>query len=194
MRIAAEQFGGPVEAAIPQPVGGKAAPAMLFDDTGHGELVTLGRGGGKGERHFAKAQFEQAITARGLTVIIALGRCPAEDFNLAVVQSEAAIDTQNLGFDRPVVGQEDSRRAAFDNRGRDVAAVDVGQALRGEDDAGVLLAQRLQPFAELAGETLVVERPKGRHGERGCPPVEDLHLASTAASASIFFHFFSINQ
>ena len=30
--------------------------------------------------------------------------------------------------------------------------------MRGEDDAGVLLPERLQPFAELAGEALVVER------------------------------------
>ena len=32
------------------------------------------------------------------------------------------------------------------------------ERLRGEDDAGVLLAQRLQPFAELPGEAVVVER------------------------------------
>ena len=37
-------------------------------------------------------------------------------------------------------------------------AVDVGERLGGEDDGGVLLAQRLQPFAELAGEALVIER------------------------------------
>ena len=35
--------------------------------------------------------------------------------------------------------------------------VDVGQRLRGEDDGGVLLPQRLQPLAKLAGEALVVE-------------------------------------
>jgi hypothetical protein len=51
-----------------------------------------------------------------------------------------------------------SRLAALDDGGRDGRAVDVGERLRGEDDAGVLLAQRLQPFAELAGEALVVER------------------------------------
>ena len=36
--------------------------------------------------------------------------------------------------------------------------VDVGQRLRGEDDGGVLLPQRLQPFAQLAGKALVVQR------------------------------------
>jgi hypothetical protein len=35
--------------------------------------------------------------------------------------------------------------------------LDVGEALRREDDAGVLLAQRLQPFAELRGEGRSVE-------------------------------------
>ena len=55
-------------------------------------------------------------------------------------------------------GRKKPRRAALDDGGRDGAAVDIGQRLRGEDDGGVLLAQRLQPLAQLRGEARVVER------------------------------------
>ena len=52
-------------------------------------------------------------------------------------------------------------------------AIDVGKRLGGEDDGGVLLAQRLQPFAELAGKALVVERkPALVDDQQGRPAVE----------------------
>ena len=92
---------------------------------------------------------------------------------MPVIEAEAAIDGRDLRLDGALVRQQEPRRAAFDDRGRDVAAVDVGQALRGEDDAGVLLAQRFQPFAELAGESLVVQRkPAFIYDEQRRPPVE----------------------
>src|SRR5690606_40215089 len=60
-----------------------------------------------------------------------------------------------------------------DNRRSDVAAVDVAQRLRGEDDASVFLAQRLQPLAQLAGETVVVQgKPALVDDEQRRPPVE----------------------
>src|SRR3546814_13975351 len=44
------------------------------------------------------------------------------------------------------------------DRGRDRAPLDVGKALRREDDRRIFLAERLQPFLELVAEHLVVER------------------------------------
>ena len=114
--------------------------------------------GGQSERDVAQAQLEQAVAAPGLAVVIALGRGPADDLDLPVVQSEAPIDGGDLRLDRPLIGQKDSRRAAFDEGRGDRAGLDIGERLRGEDDGGVLLAQRLQPFAELPRETRVVER------------------------------------
>ena len=58
-----------------------------------------------------------------------------------------------------------------------VLLVDVGQRLRGEDDGGVLLAQGLQPFAELAAERRVVEgKPALVDDEQGGPAVEPLSM------------------
>src|SRR3546814_17866244 len=63
--------------------------------------------------------------------------------------------------------------SAFDDGGRDAAAVDVRQALRGEDDAGVLLAECLQPFTELVGEPFIVQRqPPLADDEQLRSPVE----------------------
>ena len=79
----------------------------------------------------------------------------------------------DLRFERALVRQEEPRRAALDDGGRDGAAVDVGERLGGEDDARVLLPQRLQPFAELAGEAAIVEgEPALVDDEQGGPAVE----------------------
>jgi hypothetical protein len=128
------------------------ARAVRLDELGDAALIGLGRGGGEGQRDLAKPQLEQAVAAPRLAVIVALGRRPAEDFDLAGVEPEPLVDGRDLRLDRALVRQEDARRAALDDGGRDVRALDVGEALGGEDDAGVLLAQRLQPFAELRGE------------------------------------------
>ena len=120
-----------------------------------------------------EAQLEQAIAAARLAVIVALRRGAAEDLDLPVVEAEAAIDRRDLRFERALVGQEEPRRAALDDRRRDRAAVDVGERLGGEDDAGVLLAQRLQPFAQLAGKAAIIERkPAFVDDEQGGPAVE----------------------
>src|SRR3546814_5600770 len=83
-----------------------------------------------------------------LAVVVALGHRPREDFDLAIVETEAAIDGGDLRLDRALVRQQDAGLAALDDGRRDRRAVDVGERLRGEDDAGVLLAQRLEPLAK----------------------------------------------
>ena len=101
------------------------------------------------ERDRTEAEFEQAIAAPRLAVVVALRRRPRDDLDLPVVQAEAAIDGGDLRLDRAFIRQEQSRRAALDDRRRDRARFDIGERLGGEDDGGVLLAQRLQPFAQL---------------------------------------------
>ena len=121
----------------------------------------------------AKAEFEQAVAAPGLAVIVALRRGPRDDLDLPVVQAEAAIDGGDLRLDRPFVRQEEPGRAALDDGRRNRRCVDIGERLGGEDDGGVLLAQRLQPFAQLAGEAVVVERePAFIDDEEAWPPIE----------------------
>src|SRR3546814_6666639 len=97
-----------------------------------------------------QAQLEQPVAAARLAVVVALGHRPREDFDLAIVETEAAIDGGDLRLDRALVRQQDAGLAALDDGRRDRRAVDVGERLRGEDDAGVLLAQRLEPLAKLA--------------------------------------------
>ena len=157
----------------PQPGGGEAVGAVLGERLGDGGLVGLGGGGGEGERHFGEAELEQPVAAARLAVVVALGRRAAQDLDLPVVQAEAAVDRGDLRLERPLVGQEQPGRAALDDGRRDGAAVDVGQRLGGEDDGRVLLAQRLQPFAELAGKPAIVERePALVDDEQGGPAVE----------------------
>ena len=136
----------------------KPLVAMLGEHAIDDRVIGLGRGGAEGERDRTEAQFEQAVAAAGLAVVVALGRGARDDLDLPVVQAEPPIDRGDLRLDRALVGKEDACRAALDDRWRDRAAIDVGERLGGEDDGGVLLAQRLQPFAQLRGEAAVVER------------------------------------
>ena len=153
-----DQVGRPIDAAMTQPAGEETGTAVLGMDARDFGLVGFGGCGAEREADFGQAKLEQAIAPAALAVIIPLGRGPCEDFDLPVIEAEATINGRDLRLDGALVRQQEPRRAALDDGGRDVAPVNVGQALRGEDDAGVLLAQRFQPFAELAGETLVVQR------------------------------------
>src|SRR3546814_3331247 len=90
---------------------------MFGEQFGDARLICLRRGGGKGERHIAKPQVEQPIATSRLAVIIALGGGSTEDFDLTVVQPEPPVDGGDLRFDRAFVGQEDARRAAFNDGG-----------------------------------------------------------------------------
>ena len=131
---------------------------MLGEDRLDGGLISFRGCRTKREGDFGEPQLEQPVAASRLAIIVALGRGPAEDLDLAVVQAEASIDRGDLGLDRAFVRQQQARLAAFDDGRRDGAAVDVGKRLRGEDDGRVLLAQRLQPFAQLRREAVIVER------------------------------------
>ena len=131
---------------MPQPFGGEGGLAVGFDDVGDGDLVGFRRRGGEGQRHLAQPQLEQAVSPPALTVIIPLRGRPVEDFDLAGIEPEPLVDRRDLRLGGALVGQEDARRAALDDGGRDRAALDLGERLGGEDDARVLLAQRDQPF------------------------------------------------
>ena len=113
------------------------------------------------------------MAATGLAVVVTLRRRAAEDLDLAIVQPEAAIDGRDLRFEGALIGQEHAGRAALDDRRRNGTAVDIGKRLGGEDDAGVLLPERLQPFAQLTGEAVVVEgEPALVDDEQRRPAVE----------------------
>src|SRR3546814_10296712 len=62
------------------------------------DLVGSRGGGGKGERHIAKAEFEQSIAAPRLAIIVALRGRPAQYLDLAIVEPEAFVDARNLRF------------------------------------------------------------------------------------------------
>ena len=171
-RVRARSTAQPTPRACSQ-AGGEPVAAVGGEDFGDEGLVGLGRGGGKGERDFAEPELEQAIAPAALAVVVALRRRPAQDLDLAIAKPEPAVGRRDLRFERAFVGEEHSRRAALDDRRRDRRAVDVGEALGREDDARVLLAQRLQPFPELAGEAFVVERqPALVDDQQGRPAVK----------------------
>ena len=62
-----------------------------------------------------------------------------------------------LRLDGALVGQKQPCRAALHDDGRDGAGLDIGERLGDKDDARVLLAQGLEPFAQLRPEGRIVE-------------------------------------
>src|SRR5271165_781726 len=163
----------PVEALGAQPGGGETTPAIGGEKIGNCRLIGLRGSGGEGERDLAEAELEQAVAPPGLAVIVALRRRPTQNLDLAVVETEAAIDGGDLGFEGAFIRQEEPGWATLDDRGRDGRTVDVGERLGGEDDARILLPQRLQPFPELSGEAGVVEgEPALVDDEQSRPTVE----------------------
>jgi len=104
-----------------------------------------------------KAQLEQPVAARRLQVIVPLWGRPADQFDLAAVQSEALIGRARLRFDGPVVGEQDALRTALDDGGGNGAIGHIGQALRREQHRDVLLPERFQPLADACGKQRMVE-------------------------------------
>src|SRR3546814_9991086 len=104
-----------------------------------------------------KALYERQMAKSRVSVRSALVVGSTEDLVLTDVQPEPPVDGGDLRFDRAFVGQEDARRAAFNDGGCNGRGLDVGEALGSEDDAGVLLPQSLQPFLELLGEGRTVQ-------------------------------------
>src|SRR3546814_3865260 len=115
----------------------------------------------EGQRRRPQVEVEQAVAETGLVVVVALGPRGGDDFDLPPVEAEALVDRANLRLGRLRVRQEDADGAALDDRGRDAGVLDVRQRLRGEDDAHVSFAQRLEPLADARGEHRVVQEQPG---------------------------------
>jgi hypothetical protein len=116
-RFAGEQVRCPVEALVAQPGRGKVVVGRLSQDLRNGCLIGLGGRGGEGECDLPKSELEQAIAAARLAVIVALGCCAGDDLDLAIIETETPVDTEDLRFDGALVRKEEPRRAALDNRG-----------------------------------------------------------------------------
>ena len=114
-----QKLSRPVQPAMAQPCRREALAPLPGHDRIDRQLIGLGRGGGKGERHLAKAQLEQAIAASRLAVVIPLGCGAGEDLDLAGVEPEAFVNPRDLRFACALVGEKKPCRAAFDDRGRD---------------------------------------------------------------------------
>ena len=109
----------------------------------------------------AKPQFEQAVAAARLQIVLPLGHRARDQFDLALVEAELLIGCARLRLDRAVIRQEYPLRATFDDGRRNRRVRDIGQRLRGEHDRNILLAQHLQPFADAGGEQRIVEIDPG---------------------------------
>src|SRR4249920_1705338 len=114
-----DELGGPCDAADFEPTGHKILAAMLGEHLLNQGLVRLRRSSGKGERYLSKTEIEQAVAAARLAVVVTLRGGAGEDFDLPIVQAEAAIDRRNLRFDRALIRQEQPGRTALDDGGRD---------------------------------------------------------------------------
>src|SRR3546814_495754 len=86
-----EEIGGPVESAVAEPEFGEIGMAARLDQLADLDLVGSRGGGGKGERHIAKAEFEQSIAAPRLAIIVALRGRPAQYLDLAIVEPERSL-------------------------------------------------------------------------------------------------------
>ena len=151
------EVGGPGEPVFGQPLGEKPVRAAAGVNRGDQRLVLLRRGGAERQRYVRQTQLEEPVAAAGLAVIVALGHRAREDLDLAIVEAETPIDGGDLRLDRAFVREQDAGLAALDDGGRNRRSVDIGEGLGGEDNAGVLLPERLQPLAELTGETVVID-------------------------------------
>src|ERR1700761_8552037 len=150
-------------------VGAAAFGQDLFDQC----LVGLGGSRREGERDLAKTEFEQAVAAARLAVVVPLWRGAGENFDLPIVQPKATINRRYLRLDRAVIWQHDPRRATFNDGRCDRGTVNVSERLGCEDNGGILLAQGLQPLAQAPGEVSVIQRqPALIDNEKGRPAIE----------------------
>src|SRR3546814_4089251 len=96
--------------------GDEIMPAMLgkrFVD----QLLRVGIGGAaQRQRDGTERQLEQPVAAPRLKVIMPLGRRSRDKFDLAFIEPAALIGRARLRLDRPVVGEQDSLRAALDRK------------------------------------------------------------------------------
>ena len=122
-----DEIGRPGDVAGFQPARHKVVAATFGKDLLDQRLVGLGGSGGEGDRDLAKTEFEQAIAAARLAIVVALRRRPGEDFDLPIVEPETALDAQDLRLNGALIGQEQTRRAALDNGWRDRTLLDIGE-------------------------------------------------------------------
>ena len=106
---ALDQLAGPGETlGVEEPSG--EAGLVTVGEAAVDELVIIRRrGAAQGQCHGAETELEQAVAARGLGVVVALGRRGAQDLDLAPIEPEALVDGLGLRLQRTVVGQEDAR-------------------------------------------------------------------------------------
>lgn len=102
-----------------------------------------------------------------------LGRRAADQLDLEVVQPEPLVGFPALPFDRPVVGQQNPLRTAFDDGGRDAARCDVSKTLGREQHRDVLLAVHLQRVDERLSDVRI-----GRAGQRREPGLDRIDAFS----------------
>ncbi len=144
-----------------QPRAGEAGCAGLRQHAVYVALVLRCGCACEGERGRPQVEVEQAIAKARLVVVVLLGLRGGDDLDLPAVEAEALIDRANLRLGRLRVGQENPNGAAFDDGRRDAGVLNVRQALRGEDDTDIALAQRLQPLADTRCKYRVIQEQPG---------------------------------
>src|ERR1700694_1854682 len=113
-----DEIGRPGDVAGFQPARHKVVAATFGKDLLDQRLVGLGGSGGEGECDLAKTEFEQAVAAARLAVVVALRRRAGEDFDLAVVKSKAPVDRHDLRLDRVILRDQNPRPAPLYARPR----------------------------------------------------------------------------
>lgn len=142
-----ERGGRPAEPAGFEQPPGEACLAAFGEKAVDPALVGGTRGAAESEGDGPEIEVEETVAAARLEIIIALGSAARDQLDLPLVEAEASISGARLRFGGAVVGKEDALRAALDDRRRDAASGDVGEALGREDHRDILLSEHLQPFA-----------------------------------------------
>src|SRR5262245_5905526 len=152
------EIASPGDSARLKPATNKIVAAMFGQHLIYQSMVGLGGSSGEGKRDLAKTEFEQAIAAARLAIIVPLGRGTCDYLDLAIVQAKASIDCHDLRFDGAIVGKQYPRRTALNDGGCNRGAINIGKRLRGEHDRDVLLAKGLEPLPQLAREVAMIKR------------------------------------
>src|SRR5665213_4269099 len=156
-----EQGRAPIETARAKEIGGEVVATVLCQNAIDKSLIGGRRSPAEGKRHRPQSQFDQPVAAARLEIILPFGNGAGNEFDLAVVQAELFIGFASLRLDCPVVRQEDTLRATFDDGRSNRGIGDVRERLRGENEGDVLLAQHFQPFADARGKKRIIQIDPG---------------------------------
>ena len=148
----------------------------------HVALVLWGGCPGEGQRGWPRVEVEQAIAQTRLVVVVPLGLRGRHDLDLARVQPKAFVDRANLRLGGLRIREKDPTGAAFNHRRCNARILDVGQRLRGEHDADILLAQRLEPLANAGGEHRVIEEQPLHRGSAAWARRRSVHRSGRTGS------------